>query len=237
MTRTSIRGAALVALTTVTLAVLPAGPAAGHHRLEPHFRDVYCTNTTPRFPGDTNRISREDAKSYASVAIGDGYQWGGGCWNGNGVDDQPNDPPRDASTGGEGGDCSGFVFKTWRLKRDTSSRGFRYWGIPHYIHGPYTASRYKSRDGAPLTSVSKGTAWTMDAFASNGHIGMIWQPYATPDGQDLIVEAKSEADGTGLWPRTYRSNSNYKGVRRSNWQPPPDVHCGEYECLPGVIIR
>lgn len=232
MTGTITRRTALVALAATALAVLPAGSAAGHHRPEPHFRDVYCTNQTPRYPGDTNRISREDAQSYASVAIGDGYQWGGGCWNGNGVDDQPNDPPRNTSTGGEGGDCSGFVFKTWRLKKDTTKYGFRYRGILHHIHGPYTASRFKDRNGAPLRSVSKSAAWTMDAFASDGHVGMIWEPYGTPDGQDFIVEAKSESDGTGVWARTYRSNSNYKGVRRARWRPPADIDCGEFECTP-----
>lgn len=230
----AIRGAALAALASAAL-VLPAGPASSHHRPTPHFQDVYCTTETPRFPGDTNRISREDARSYASVAIGDGYQWGGGCWNGNGVDDQPDDPPEATWTEGEGGDCSGFAFKTWRLRSDGEA-GFRYWGILHEIHGPYRARDFKARTGDDLTSVSKASAWTMDAFASNGHIGMVWEPYATPDGQDLVVEAKSERDGTGVWARTYRSNANYRGVRRANWKPPPDVDCGEHECFPGVEV-
>lgn len=236
MTRTRTRTAALLAVGATLMLSLPAAPAHAGHRATPHFRDTYCTNSTPRYPGDTNRISRADAQSYASVAIGDGYQWGGGCWNGNGVDDQPNDPPRAYWTGGEGGDCSGFVFKTWRLKKDTSN-GFRYWGILHDLHGPYTASAYKSATANPLQSINKAAAQMMDAFASNGHIGMVWEPYATPDGQDLVVEAKSERDGTGVWPRTYRSNSSYRGVRRSGWYTPPDLDCGEHECLPGIIIR
>ena len=56
----------------------------------------------------------------------------------------------------------------------------------------------------------------MDAFASTFHIGMIYWAN-TAYGQDRIIEAKCEACGTGTWPRTYRGNPDYSGVRRLHW--------------------
>ena len=32
---------------------------------------------------DDSHVRRLDAKAYAEVAIGEGYEWGGGCWNDN----------------------------------------------------------------------------------------------------------------------------------------------------------
>jgi hypothetical protein len=55
----------------------------------------------------------------------------------------------------------------------------------------------------------------MDAFASTGHIGMIYAKNA--DGTDQIIEAKGEAYGTNIWTRTYRGDSSYSGVRRTGW--------------------
>jgi uncharacterized OB-fold protein len=56
----------------------------------------------------------------------------------------------------------------------------------------------------------------MDAFAATYHIGMIyWEN--TAYNQDRIIEAKCEACGTGTWPRTYRGNPDYSGVRRLYW--------------------
>jgi hypothetical protein len=212
----------------LVLGLLPAQPLDAHHRPTPHFRDVWCDKVDDSHPYERERRSRNDARSYASTAIGDGYQWGGGCWNGNGVDEQPNDPPRDPTTGGEGGDCSGFVFKSWFLRTDTNSMGFQWYSILHYIHGPYTAQRFRDLGGAPLQRVGKNQARMMDAFASGTHIGMLYSDERTPDGQNFIIEAKSERDGTGVWTRTYRSNSSYHGVERRSWlQPPsPCPDCG-----------
>jgi len=58
----------------------------------------------------------------------------------------------------------------------------------------------------------------MDAFASGGHIGMIYAPNA--DGTDQIIEAKGEAYGTNIWTRSYRGNADYSGVRRLGWSQP-----------------
>lgn len=210
-----------VAMAVGALVLGMSVPVTAGHRV--HFRDVYCDKYNADFPWEQESISRRDAQSYASTAIGDGYQWGGGCWDGDHVDDQPNDPPQNAGTGGEGGDCSGFVFKTWHLPTSTSNAGFQWWAILEYRHGPYASSTFKSASGAPLETVSKSSAIAMDAFAKDGHIGMLYSTESTPNGEALIIEACCEADGTVLRGRDYRSNSAYSGVRRKNWRPPPHV--------------
>jgi hypothetical protein len=139
----------------------------------------------------------------------------GGCWNDNDIDDSPGDPPENVSTGGEGADCSGFVFKVWRESETESNAGFYQWGMLRHIHGPYTAARFKAGEGAPNISVSKSALIKMDALAKSGHIGMIYATNA--DGTDQIIEAKGEAYGTNIWTRTYRGDSNYGGVRRTGW--------------------
>ena len=154
---------------------------------------------------------------YAYSAAAEGYQWGGGCWNNNNVDDSPGDPPRDPNTRGEGPDCSGFTFKAWHERSETSDPWFRYHYLTQNVHGPYTAADFKNGAGAPNTTVAKANAIFMDALASTNHIGMIYWAN-TSYNTDRIIEAKCEACGTGTWPRTYRGNPDYSGVRRLYWQ-------------------
>src|SRR5256885_7065315 len=71
---------------------------------------------------DANPVSRDTARDYAYGAVYEGYQWGGGCWNYDNVDSAPNDPPQ-TYTGGEGGDCSGFTYKSWWEKSTESDSG------------------------------------------------------------------------------------------------------------------
>jgi hypothetical protein len=163
------------------------------------------------------RVRRSDARLYAYVAASEGYQWGGGCWNNNNVDDSPGDPPRDPNTRGEGPDCSGFTFKSWLERSETSDAGFRYHYWLQNVHGPYSAAAFKSGAGAPNITVAKASTIYMDAFASTNHIGMIYWAN-TAYNQDRIIEAKCEACGTGTWARTYRGNPDYTGVRRLYWQ-------------------
>jgi hypothetical protein len=171
---------------------------------------------------------RSQAQDYAQMADHEGYEWGGGCFKLNDKDDTPGMP----DSGGEGTDCSGLVFKTWALHQDASP-GYRYWDHDKAIHGPFsTASYYAPSTGAPFKSIAKGYAATeyMDAFvyrtASNtaGHIGMIYAEGS--GGTDLIVESKGDADGTGIFWETYRSQSAYRGVRRKAWTP---------ECYPRCV--
>lgn len=157
--------------------------------------------------------SRSEARSYAYVGRYEGYHWGGGCWNNNDIDDQPGDPVQTSGTHGEGGDCSGFTFKSWGLKITYGQTGFHYWPRLRNVHGPYTAADFKGGAGGAAWTLSKSSAIYMDAFASSSHIGMIYTTTSTAN-TDNIIEAKSEAAGTGVWSRTYRGDSSYGGVRR-----------------------
>jgi cell wall-associated NlpC family hydrolase len=105
---------------------------------------------------------RSQAKDYAQRAVNEGYEWGGGCFKLNDEDDTPNQP----DSGGEGTDCSGFVFKTWALRAD-GKVDFRQWDHQKEIHGPYsTASFFSPAASNPFKSIAKGYASTgsMDAF-------------------------------------------------------------------------
>ncbi len=186
-----------------------AGAAAAYHTR------FVASNCNTAAPTPTSYITRDGSAAVALRARYEGYQWAGGCWNDNDLDDSPNDPTTDPATGGEGGDCSGFTFKVWRESVTESDASFYQWGMLRNVHGPYTASRYKAGHGAPNSTVPKSSLIKMDALASESHIGLV---YATnPDGTDQIIEAKGEAYGTGIWTRTYRGDSSYGGVRRTGW--------------------
>jgi hypothetical protein len=186
-----------------------AGTAGAYHTR------FIADNCNYAAPTPTSYITRDGSTTVALRARYEGYQWGGGCWNDNDRDDSPGDPPQNGSTGGEGGDCSGFTFKVWRESESTTNSGFYQWGMLRHVHGPYKAEQFKSGTGAPNTTVSKSAAIRMDALASQNHIGMIYARNA--DGSDQIIEAKGEAYGTNIWTRTYRGDSGYSGVRRIGW--------------------
>jgi hypothetical protein len=193
----------------VAFALSAAGTASAYHT---NFVATRC-NSNP--PTPIAQITRDASTTAALRARWEGYQWGGGCWNDNDVDESPGDPPGVPGTGGEGGDCSGFTFKIWRESKDEGNSGYYEWHPLRFEHGPYDARRFRLGHGAPNETMSKVGMSRMDALASDDHIGMI---YATnTDGSDLIIEAKGEAYGTGLWTRTYRGSSSYGGVRRIGW--------------------
>jgi hypothetical protein len=186
-----------------------AGTAAAYHTR------FVANNCNYAAPTPTSTITRSGSTTVALRARYEGYQWAGGCWNNNDRDDSPGDPVEDPATGGEGGDCSGFTFKVWRESLTESNAGFYQWGRLRYVHGPYTAARFRRGDGAPNVTASKSSLIRMDALASDSHIGMIYAP--NPDGSDQVIEAKGEAYGTNIWTRTYRGSSSYGGVRRTGW--------------------
>jgi hypothetical protein len=196
------------------LAMLVAGFAlSGVTGAQAYHRFWAGCNTDPSTFMTT--MTRDAAQSYANAARYEGYQWGGGCWNYDDVDSYPNDPPQVSGTHGEGGDCSGLTFKTWRESTDTTHDGRYYWKAMRNVHGPYDAAAFRDGVGAPNHSVAKSTAGVMDAFASGSHIGMVFQ--RSLYGGDQIVEAKCEACGTNIFYRTYRSDSSYGGVGRWGW--------------------
>jgi hypothetical protein len=186
-----------------------AGTAGAYHTR------FVANNCNYAAPTPTPYITRDGSAAVALRARHEGYQWAGGCWNDNDRDDSPNDPTSDPSTDGEGADCSGFTFKVWRESLNESDAGFQQWGMLRDVHGPYTASRFRSGHGAPNITVSKSALTKMDALASESHIGMIYAMNA--DGTDQIIEAKGEAYGTNIWTRSYRGDSSYGGVRRTGW--------------------
>jgi hypothetical protein len=194
----------------LTLALLAFGaPAGAYHTNFTAGCNSYWANVTP--------VTRADARAYAYIVAGEGYQWGGGCWNNDNVDNSPGDPPGDPNTRGEGPDCSGFTFKAWHERSETYDPWFRYHYWLQNVHGPYTAAGFKYGNGAANTTVAKANTMVMDALASTYHIGMIYWPN-TSYNHDLIVEAKCEACGTGIWARTYRGNPDFTGVRRLYWR-------------------
>jgi hypothetical protein len=204
------RGSRVFAATFALAFFLAAGGAARAY----HTRFVQ-NNCNYNDPTPTSYITRDGSIEVALRGRYEGYQWGGGCWNDNDVDDSPGDPTQDSHTGGEGGDCSGFTFKVWRESTTASDAGFYQWNKLRFVHGPYAADDFKNSIGAPNVPMSKSAAIRMDAFASSGHIGMIYAQNA--NGSDQIVEAKGEAYGTNIWTRTYRGDSSYSAVHRVGW--------------------
>jgi hypothetical protein len=165
-----------------------------------------------------NGYSRSDARVYADIARNEGYEWGGGCWNNNNVDDTPGQP----DSSGEGPDCSGFVFKTWFLANGFGATGQWYWDNIQNIHGPYSSTSFHdvSTTWYPffrLADKSRNTTLSMDAFAKQGHIGMLYTTVNPSSGTDWIIEAKGDAYGTNLFEETYRFDSAYVAVRRRGW--------------------
>jgi hypothetical protein len=196
----------------LTLAVAIATPGARAYHT--NFQGS-CNNEAFQ----TSGVTRGQARIYAEIGANEGYQWGGGCWNDNNRDDAPGDPTEDAATRGEGGDCSGFTWKSWFGRWKKEDGGFTYHYRMQNQHGPVNAQMFK--DGWGLQNMmlsSKSAAIEMDALASANHVGVIYQP-KTAYNTDRIVEAKCEACGTGIWSRTYRGDPAYSGVRRYGWSP------------------
>lgn len=196
--------------TCLAAFVLSAAGTAGAYHTRFVTENCHFNSPTPMAS-----FARDGSTTVALRARYEGYQWGGGCWNLNDLDDSPGDPTENPATGGEGGDCSGLTFKVWRESLDESSASPYDWGRLRHVHGPYTAARFKRGDGAPNITVSKSSLIRMDALASDGHIGLVYT--VNPDGSDQIIEAKGEAYGMGLWTRTYRGSTSYSGVRRTGW--------------------
>lgn len=172
---------------------------------------------------------RSQAASYAIQAVGEGYEFGGGCYKLNGYDDTPKAP---TDGGGEGADCSGFTFKTWALPQDPGAgAGYRYWTHEKNIHGPYsTWAYYEPAAGYPFRLISKSYFATsfMDALverhSSWGHVALIHREGSS--GSDWIVHARNNTAGTELRYLPYRSDADFRAVARKNWT----VECYPNRC-------
>lgn len=181
-------------------------------------------------------VRRIEAQAYATVATGEGYEWGGGCWNDDNVDDTPGAP----DSSGEGPDCSGLVFKTWELKNSAGARGFTYYGRLMNIHGPYSSYSYHSPVlGWPfyrLTNKDRTTTLYMDAFAKDGHVGMLWTTTYPSYNSDYIIEALGDSVGTGINIETYRFDSRYAAIRRVGWTADCYPRCGPAMARSHVVV-
>jgi hypothetical protein len=164
-------------------------------------------------------VKRSEAQAYSIVADNEGYEWGGGCWNNNNRDDTPGEP----DSNGEGPDCSGFTFKTWELMSQKGQSGFMYWDKLENIHGPYGSWDFwapePSEPFRKLGSKSRANTLYMDAFAKNGHVGMLYTDANPGPNTDYIIEALGDASGTDLNIQGYRYQSEYVAVRRKDWTP------------------
>ena len=165
--------------------------------------------------------TRSAAAAIADIAVGEGYQWSGGCYDNDDKDGRPNAYPRETkSTLGEGPDCSGLVWRVWRESNRPypGDNSFYFWGRATYDHGPYDTYGFMNKtkdDGAPHVKYEKSGLIRMDALVSDSHIALV--NYRIDSGSDMVWEAKGEAYGTNEWVESYRSQSRYSGVRRLAW--------------------
>jgi hypothetical protein len=165
--------------------------------------------------------TRSAAAGIANIAIGEGYQWAGGCYDADDRDPTHNIYPRETkSTLGEGPDCSGLVWRVWRESNRSypHDNSFYFWQRSTYDHGPYDsrAFKYATKDaGAPHVGIGKPGVIMMDAFASDTHIAL--EELQIDAGADYMWEALGEAYGTNEWVESFRVQTRYSGVRRLAW--------------------
>jgi hypothetical protein len=221
--------AATTMATVATMAVLLLGPGAA-----PAQASFVSNNCRPNHAADDHH-RRKDALAYATVAKGEGYEWGGGCWNDNNRDDTPSAP----DSSGEGADCSGLVFKSWEL-RSPGDNGYTWYDKLENVHGPYATYDYRSPAPSDpfvkLADKSRNTMMYMDAFAKNGHVGLLSNRVAPSSNTDYIIEAKGDAYGMGEFIESYRYDSAYVGVRRKNWTPDCYPYCQMGGSQPLAVI-
>jgi hypothetical protein len=210
-------------LAGVLLAIVPAVP--GHAS----WVSDHC-NTSQSADYHVRRL---DAQAYALVAFGEGYEWGGGCWNDNNQDDTPRQP----DSAGEGPDCSGLVFKTWELQNN-GNNAFTYHDKLQNDHGPYTSYDFHSPADDPfflLPDKSRTTTRYMDAFAKRGHVALLWSDPPPSSGLDYVGEALGDAYGTDEFAEDYRYDSAYVAIRRVNWTADCYPHCQLPTVLPAIV--
>ena len=220
-----MRRTALIATAAVCFAGVLASPAMAS------WVSANCRNHNHL----VSRLKRSDARAYARLADNEGYEWGGGCWDNDDRDDTPGAP----DSSGEGPDCSGFTFKAWHLRSTEGRGGFIWWDRIQNIHGPYSSYDFYSPAGSdPFYRVKKSRYDTlyMDAFAKNGHIGMIYTEANPSSYTDYIIEAYGDSSGTDVNVRGYRYESEYGAVRREGWTADCYPDCGA-KAAAVVVVR
>ena len=174
-----------------------------------------------------NEWSRADAIAYAQPPVREGYSLNGGCYRLNDRDDTPALP---ADGGGEGADCSGFVFRVWALRSD-GSYGYKYWDYDKDIHGPwYSWDFYSPLQAEPFKVISKSLTSTspMDALTwyrgEDRHIALLWQELGS--GSDIMVHAHNNSVGVEISEEIYRQYPDIHAVSRKNWSTECHTRCG-----------
>ena len=147
----------LAATTAIAVVLIAVGSARAFHT---QFIAQNCNTNNPQ---PTATFTRHGSTSVALHARYEGYQWAGGCWNDNNIDDSPNDQTENASTGGEGGDCSGFTFKVWRESTNENDASALQWNMLRYIHGPIqppASNKVTARPTSHTASLAS-SGWTL----------------------------------------------------------------------------
>jgi len=186
---------------------------------------------------DISIWKRSTARAYAYVGVGEGYQYAGGCWNDNDRDDTPNLATYER--GGEGPDCSGFTFKSWSLVNGYGDGGGTWYNRFEDVHGPYASTAFWSGVNGPffvLPNKLRSTTLYMDAFARDGHIGMLYSNTGPDSNNDYIIEARCNDCGTNIFVETFRGDPDYRGVRRKGWTPDCAPNCPSPPARPALVI-
>ena len=219
----------LVGLMSGTVVVAEALPSSAS------WVSANCSNSN----SEVSFLRRSDARAYADIAVNEGYEWGGGCWNNNNRDDTPGMP----DSNGEGPDCSGLTFKTWDLELTFGASGFHFWAAKQNIHGPYGSAAFHSPSSSdPFFTIAKGRTTTlyMDGFAyhsgGGGNVSMLYTSVNPTAGTDWIIEALGDYYGVGVNQENYRYDSRYTGVRRENWSPDCFPNCTYASSLNTVVM-
>jgi hypothetical protein len=170
---------------------------------------------------------RSQASAYAQPPLREGYLLDGGCYK---LNDRDDTPALAADGGGEGTDCSGFVFRVWALKTD-SSNGYRRWDYTKYIHGPWYSWDFKDpRASEPFRNIPKDNASTdvMDAIAwfrdggDDRHIALLW---SEGKDSDYFVHAHTNTAGVEISEEIYRQQPDTEAVMRRNWSLECEPKC------------
>ena len=172
---------------------------------------------------------RSQAKDYGMPPVSEGYALNGGCYK---LNDHDDTPALGAGDGGEGTDCSGFVFRVWAMKLDGSAN-YRYWDYAKDVHGPYYSWHFYWPDSTdPFKQISKAMTSTlpMDAFVwyrdggADRHIALLYSQSTT---SDLMIHAHNNSVGVEISEEIYRQQSDVRAVMRKNWTPECYPKCAD----------
>lgn len=213
-----LRPMLVLAIAVAGLVGLAAGRAAADA-----WSDANCRNGTT-FP---TYWKRSTAASYAQPPLSEGYLLDGGCYK---LNDRDDTPTLSASGGGEGTDCSGFVFRVWALKVD-GSNGYRRYDYQMDIHGPWYSWHFKDpKDGDPFRNIPKtdlsiermdAIAWYRDGGADR-HIALVWLEGSR---SDYFIHAHNNTVGVEISEEFYRQQSDTEAVQRKNWSLECEPKC------------